>query len=171
MDTPRKPEPSLNRVMLIGRVGRDSEMRYTQSGAAVTNFSLATNYVRRDPTSGDQVPETDWHNIVTWEKLAEICGQFVTKGRRVYVEGRLRIRSWEGQDGQKHQRTEIVANQVILLDSNRQREGEVAPGGATAVGGGFSDAPRPAPASPSRSSGSPFEEPPVDDTDPDGVPF
>jgi single-strand DNA-binding protein len=112
---------SLNKVMLIGNVGRDPEMRYTQGGEPVTTFSLATNRRTRGP---DQQwhDETEWHNVVAWSKLAEQCNEYLTKGRKVYIEGRLQTRSWDGQDGQKKFRTEIVANQMLMLDTQRQRE-------------------------------------------------
>ena len=112
---------SLNKVMIIGNVGRDPEMRYTPSGAPVTSFTVACNYRWTSP-EGEPREETEWFNIVAWNKLAEQCSQYVTKGRKVYIEGRLRTRSWEGQDGQKRYRTEVIATQMILLDS-RQPDG------------------------------------------------
>ena len=106
---------SLNKVMVIGNLGTDPEMRFTPSGNQVTSFRLATT--RTYTTSeGERKQETEWFTVVTWGKLAETCNQFLTKGRRAYVEGRLRTRSWEGQDGQKRFTTEIVANRVIFLD-------------------------------------------------------
>ena len=118
----------LNKVMIIGNVGRDPEMRYTPSGNAVTSFSVAVNR----QWNGQDGPhkETEWFNVVTWNKLAEACSQILTKGQKVYVEGRLQTRSWDGQDGQKHYRTEVVAGTVQFLDSRGQRPG--AP--ATAAG-------------------------------------
>lgn len=105
----------LNRVMIIGNVGTDPEMRFTPNGNPVTSFSVATNrtYSTQDGTKKE---ETEWFSVVAWNKLAETCNQFLGKGRRVYVEGRLRTRSWEGQDGQKHYKTEVIANQVLFLD-------------------------------------------------------
>jgi len=116
---------SLNKVLLIGNVGRDPEMRYLQSGEPVTTFSVATN---RRWTSGDGQPreETEWHNVVAWRKLAEQCNEYLNKGRKVYIEGRLQTRSWDDQaSGQKRFRTEIVADRMIMLDARdpRQREG------------------------------------------------
>ncbi len=110
----------LNKVMIIGNLGRDPEMRYTPNGAAVTTFSVAVN---RRWTSQDGQPqdETEWFNVVAWNKLAETCSQVLSKGRLVYVEGRLRTRSWDGQDGQKHYRTEVIASDVRFLDSGRGR--------------------------------------------------
>ena len=103
------------KIIIAGNLGRDPEMRYTPSGQAVTNFSVATNrqYTASD---GQLVKETTWFRISAWGRLAETCNQFLTKGKRAYVEGSLRTRNWEGQDGQKRSRTEIVANRVIFLD-------------------------------------------------------
>lgn len=106
----------LNKVMIIGRLGRDPEMRYTPNGSAVTSFSVAVSR-RWNSSEGQQQEETEWFNVVTWNKLAEVCNQSLTKGRSVYVEGRLRSRSWDGQDGQKHYRTELIAQTVQFLDS------------------------------------------------------
>ena len=105
----------LNKVMIIGNVGTDPEMRFTPSGSPVTSFRMATSR-SYNSQEGERKQETEWFDVVTWNRLAENCNQFLTKGQRVYVEGRLRTRSWEGQDGQRHQRTEIVANQVLFLD-------------------------------------------------------
>ena len=106
---------SLNKVMLIGNIGSDPEMRFTPTGNPVTSFSMAVsrNFTTRE---GERRQETEWFTVVTWNRLAETCNQFLTKGRRAYVEGRLRTRSWEGQDGQKRFRNEIIANRVVFLD-------------------------------------------------------
>lgn len=110
---------SLNKVQLIGNLTRDPEMRYTPSGAAVCTFGVATN--RNWTTeSGEKKESVEFHNIVAWNKLAEICAQLLKKGRKVYVEGRLSTRSWQGQDGTQKQRTEIVITDMIILD----RKGE-----------------------------------------------
>jgi single-strand DNA-binding protein len=106
----------LNKVMLIGNVGKDPEMRYTANGKAVTTFSVACNRQHSGP-DGERREETDWFDIVTWDKLAELCSQFLTKGRQAYVEGRLQTRSWEGQDGVKRYKTEVVAQTVLFLGS------------------------------------------------------
>jgi single-strand DNA-binding protein len=104
----------LNRVMVIGNLGRDPEMRYTPDGQAVTSFSLAAS---RSLTtrSGQRRDATQWFNVVSWGSLAEICNEYLTKGRRVYVEGELRTRSWEQSGGKKHCRTELVADEMIML--------------------------------------------------------
>jgi single-strand DNA-binding protein len=105
----------LNKVMLIGNVGTDPEMRYTANGNAVTTFRLASSRTYSGP-DGERKEDTEWFTVVTWNKLAETCSQFLQKGRRAYVEGRLQTRSWDGQDGQKRYRTEVIANTVLFLD-------------------------------------------------------
>jgi len=105
----------LNKVIIIGNVGTDPEMRFTPNGNPVTSFPIAAGRTYTTP-EGERKQETEWFNVVTWNRLAEQCNQFLTKGRMAYVEGRLRTRSWEGQDGQKHWRTEIIANRVLFLD-------------------------------------------------------
>lgn len=152
---------SLNRVQLIGNLTRDPELRYTPSGTAVCSFGLATN---RSWTTdnGEKHDETEFHNIVAWNKLAELCSQFLVKGRKVYLEGRLSTREWAGQDGQKRQRTEVVIDDMILLDSK---------GGGAREG----DAPVPtAAAGPKASKKSEPEEDhgaTVEDVAPDDIPF
>ncbi|MCJ7655860.1 MAG: single-stranded DNA-binding protein [Dehalococcoidia bacterium] len=106
---------SLNRVMLIGNVGTDPEMRFTPSGNPVTSFRVATSRVYTT-SEGERRQETEWFTVVAWKKQAESCNQFLTKGQRVYVEGSLRTRSWEGRDGQKRLTVEVVANRVLFLD-------------------------------------------------------
>ncbi len=105
---------SWNRVELIGNLTRDPEMRYTPTGTAVTSFSIATNRVYTTP-DGEKKEEVDFHRIVAWGKLAELCSQLLKKGNRVFVSGRLQNREWEGQDGQKRQTTEIVIEDMIIL--------------------------------------------------------
>lgn len=112
----------LNKVMVIGNVGRDPEMRYTPNGAAVTSFSVAANRRWTTP-EGEQREETEWFNVVMWNKLAETANRYVTKGSKVYIEGRLQTRSWEGQDGQKRYKTEVIAQNLILLDSRSKASG------------------------------------------------
>ncbi len=105
----------LNKVMIIGNLGRDPEMRYTPSGKPVTSFSVAVSRSWVKP-EGERTETTDWFNVVAWGRLAEICSQYLTKGSMVYVEGRLETRSWEAENGQKHFRTEVVASDVNILD-------------------------------------------------------
>lgn len=106
---------NLNKVMIIGNIGTDPEMRFTPNGNPVTTFRIATSRTFTS-SEGERKQETEWFTVVTWNKLAESCNQFLTKGRRAYVEGKLRTRSWEGQDGQKRTRVEIVADRVLFLD-------------------------------------------------------
>jgi single-strand DNA-binding protein len=109
---------SLNKVILIGNLTRDPEMRYTPQGTAVCTFGLATN--RQWVTeSGEKKEDAEFHRLVAWNKLAEICSQLLTKGRKVYVEGRLQTRTWQGQDGAQRNSTEIVVSDMIILDSRR----------------------------------------------------
>jgi len=125
---------SLNKVQLIGNLGRDPEVRYTPSGVAVATFTVATNESWKDQ-DGNTQERTEWHNIVAWRKLAEICGEWLKKGKKVYIEGRLQTRSYDDKNtGTKRYMTEIVADNLIMLDSR---------GGA---GGGESQ-PGPSPAS------------------------
>ncbi len=105
----------LNKVMVIGNLGADPEMRYTADGNALTNFRVASSRNYTTP-EGERREETEWFSVVAWRKLAEQCSQFLQKGRRVYVEGRLRTRSWDTPDGQKRYRTEVVADRVLFLD-------------------------------------------------------
>lgn len=115
---------SLNKVMLIGNLTRDPELRYTPSGAAVCTFGIATNryYVASD---GQKKEETEFIKIVSWNKLAELCSQLLVKGRKVYVEGRMQTRSWETPDGQSRQTTEVVIDDMRILDAKRDFEGPV----------------------------------------------
>lgn len=106
---------SLNKVMIIGNLGSEPEMRFTPKGNPVTSFRVATNRVYTT-ANGERREETEWFNVVAWGRLAEQCNQFLSKGRLVYAEGRLHTRAWESQDGQKHYRTEVIANRVSFLD-------------------------------------------------------
>lgn len=113
---------SLNKVLLIGNLTRDVELRYTPSGTAVATFGLATNRSWSTGDGGERQEETQFHRIVAWSKLAEICGQLLFKGRKVFIEGRLQTRKWTGQDGQARETTEIVAENMMILDT-RNRDG------------------------------------------------
>lgn len=110
-----KGENMLNKVMLIGNLGRDPEMRYTQGGTAVANFTMATKERWKDTKSGEFQERTEWHRIVVWGKLAEICGQYLNKGKLVFIEGRLQTRDWEDKEGNKRSTTEIVASEMKML--------------------------------------------------------
>lgn len=122
---------SVNKVTLIGNLGRDPEVRYTPNGAAVCNVSIATTRNWKDKNSGDKVEETEWHRVVFYDRLAEIAGEYLKKGRSVYVEGRLKTRKWQDKDGKDNYTTEIVAEQMQLLGG---REGSGMGGGG---GGGY----------------------------------
>src|SRR5579885_2128727 len=107
---------SVNKVILIGRVGRDPEVRYTPSGSPVATFSIATDESFKD-RNGQQQQHTEWHRIVAWNKLAEICGEYLTKGKQVYIEGSIRSRQWEDQSGNKRTSYEIIARNMQMLGS------------------------------------------------------
>lgn len=112
---------SLNKVQLIGNLTRDPELRYTASGVAVCSFGLATNRQWTTDT-GEKKEEVEFHNLTAWNKLADICGQLLKKGRKVYIEGRLQTRTWAGADGVQKKTTEIIVLDMILLDSRREGE-------------------------------------------------
>lgn len=114
----------LNKVMIIGNLGRDPEMRYTPSGRPVTTFSVATNRQYTN-AEGEKQTDTEWFNVVAWGKLAEICNQYLSKGRQVYVEGRLQTRRWEDSQGTRHTSVEIVAKEMIMLGSRPSEDDEV----------------------------------------------
>lgn len=109
---------SLNKVQLLGNLGRDPEVRYTAAGKAVATFTIATSFSWRDQNGNDQ-EKTEWHRIVAWGRLGEICGEYLSKGRRVYLEGRIQSRDWEDQDGRKRTTVEIVASDMIMLDGGQ----------------------------------------------------
>ncbi len=112
---------SINKVILIGRLGKDPEVRYTNNGSPVAKFTLATDEAFKD-RSGEQQRRTEWHTIVAWGKLAEICGEYLTKGKQVYVEGSIRSRQWEDQTGNKRTAYEIVARDMKMLGSKAESE-------------------------------------------------
>ncbi len=131
----------VNKVILVGNLGRDPELRHTPQGQAVANFTMATseNWMGRD---GQKQERTEWHRVVVWGKLAELCGKYLAKGRKAYIEGKLQTRSWDNKEGQKQYTTEIVANVVQFLDSagagagaSRSNDGF----GAPSHGGGGDD--------------------------------
>lgn len=155
----------VNKVILIGNLGRDPETRYMPSGGAVTNVTVATSETWKDKQSGENQERTEWHKVVFFNKLAEIAGQYLKKGSKVYVEGSLRTRSYD-KDGQKHYATEIVADQMQMLDG---RGGGGGGGGGADAGfdHGF-DQPAAAPAAAPR--GKPAQAAPAADFD-DDIPF
>ena len=143
---------SINRATIIGNVGRDPELRYTPSGAAVCNVTIATSRNWKDKTSGEKVEETEWHRVVFYDRLAEIAGEYLKKGRSVYVEGRLKTRKWTDKEGVERYTTEIVAENMQMLGGREDGE-QPAP---TAL----RQAPKPAP----KSSATGFDD--MDDSDP-----
>jgi single-strand DNA-binding protein len=154
---------SVNKVILIGNLGRDPETRYSADGAAITNITLATTDRWKDKASGEMKEQTEWHRVAFFGRLAEIAGEYLRKGRPVYIEGRLRTRKWQDKEGQDRYTTEIVADQMQMLGS---REGA----GAPAAPGEMDDAPAPAPA---RSGGGrPAQKPAANIADlDDDIPF
>lgn len=114
---------SLNRVQLIGNLTRDPDMKQLPGGQVVATFGVATNFAWTDQ-SGQKQQKTEFHNVVVWRKLAEICGQYLKKGSKIYIEGRLQTREWEGEDGVKRYRTEIIAENMIMLDGRKGEMGE-----------------------------------------------
>src|SRR5712692_9068387 len=150
---------SVNKVILIGRLGKDPEIKYTPSGAPVAKFSLATDEVFKDRT-GEQQRRTEWHSIVAWSKLAEICGEYLTKGKQVYIEGSIRSRQWEDQSGNKRTAYEIVAREMKMLGSRADTEA------ATAGASAGAPAERPASERPA-----PQEPPAVSEITDDDIPF
>jgi single-strand DNA-binding protein len=149
---------SINKVILIGNLGRDPEVRYTPNGAAVCNVSVATTRNWKDKNSGDKVEETEWHRVVFYDRLAEIAGEYLKKGRPLYVEGRLKTRKWQDKDGKDNYTTEIVAEQLQLLGGRESGGGGGGYGGGQAQGGG-DDYSQEAPAAPSRPAARPAAAP------------
>ncbi len=141
---------SLNKVMLIGNLGKDPEVRFTASGQAVASFSLATSEKFKGK-SGDMEERTEWHNITLWGKLAEIAGEYLSKGKTVYIEGRLQTRKWQDKNGNDRYTTDIVGDKMQMLSAKGERSG----------GGDTSSAPK-------AGGGSSYEEPPFQDDD---IPF
>jgi single-strand DNA-binding protein len=156
---------SVNKVILIGNLGRDPEVRYAPSGSAICNVTIATSRQWKDKTSGEKQEETEWHRVVFYDRLAEIAGEYLKKGRPVYVEGRLKTRKWTDKDGVEKYTTEIVADQMQLLGGREgMGDGESRGSGAApraSGGAGGNAAPRPAPQKSSTS---------FDDMD-DDIPF
>ena len=145
---------SINKVILVGRLGRDPELKYTASGTPFCRFSMATDEGWTDKGSGERTERTEWHNIVVWDKLAEICNNYLTKGRMVYIEGSLQTREWDDQEGNKRKTTEVRARDMVLL------------GGPPGEGGGGGGARRPSgplPGGEGQGGGSPITD--------DDIPF
>ena len=147
----------VNKVILVGNLGKDPETRYMPSGGAVTNITVATSESWKDKTSGQQQERTEWHRVVFFNRLAEIAGEYLKKGSKVYIEGSLRTRKWQGQDGQDRYTTEIVAAEMQMLDSRS--------GGGM---GGYEEPPVPTEAP--QAASKPAAKPMADDFD-DDIPF
>ena len=122
---------SVNKVILVGRLGKDPDVRYTTEGTPVTNFSVATDETFTD-RAGDKQTHTQWHRVVAWKKLAEICGEHLHKGRQVYIEGSLRSRKWQGRDGNERTSFEVVASRMVMLGS--KNGSQQAPSGTNGKG-------------------------------------
>jgi len=159
----------LNKVMLIGRLGADPEVRYMPSGGAVTTLSLATSRRWKDRQTGERREETEWHRVVMFNRLAEIAGEYLKKGSQAYIEGHIRTRKWQAQDGQDRYTTEIVADSMNMLDS---RSGGTSDFGGEQTQGGYSrPAAQPQQPAPQSSSGSMPPPPPNYDDFDDDIPF
>ena len=115
---------SVNKAILVGNLGSDPEVRYTAGGNAVTTFNIATNERWTDKNTGEKQERTEWHRIVAWGRLAEICGEYLSKGRQIFIEGRIQTRTWEDRDGNKKYTTEIVANNMVMLGGASGRTAE-----------------------------------------------
>jgi len=168
---------SVNKVILVGNLGRDPEVRYSPEGSAICNLSLATTSQWKDKNSGEKREETEWHRVVMYNRLAEIAGEYLKKGRPVYIEGRLKTRKWQDKDtGADRYSTEIVADQMQMLGGREGGDGGGYGGGG---GGGYDDAPqqqrapRPAPASrPAPQRAAPAQNNPANLSDmDDDIPF
>jgi single-strand DNA-binding protein len=160
----------INKVILIGNLGSDPEVRYMPSGAAVANVNIATSESWKDKNTGEQQERTEWHRVVFFNRLGEIAGQYLRKGSKVYVEGRLQTRKWQDQSGQDRYTTEIVANEMQMLDSRSGSTGfdassEPPPYGSAQPPGGGAPAPGPAAAA---GSG---QKPALDNDFDDDIPF
>lgn len=132
-------QKGVNKVILLGRIGKDPETRYTTSGAAITNISIATSESWRDKQSGEMQERTEWHKVVFFNRLAEVAGEYLRKGAQVYVEGSLRTRKWQDQSGQDRYTTEIVANEMQMTGSRQDQDGNRGEPGAKSgrKAGGF----------------------------------
>ena len=164
----------LNKVMLIGRLGADPEVRYLPSGGAVTTIRLATSRRWKDKQTGERKEETEWHRVVFFSRLAEIAGEYLKKGSQAYIEGRIRTQKWQGQDGQDRYSTEIVADSMNMLDSRSggtsEFGGEQSPGGYSAPSSRPANPPQQSAPQNDSGSSTPPAPPNYDDFD-DDIPF
>jgi len=159
----------LNKAMLIGRLGKDPDLRFTQGGLAVANFTVATNEEWMDKAAGEKKERTEWHRIVVFGKLAEICGEYLAKGKQVYLEGRLQTRSWE-QDGVTKYTTEIVASDMQMLDPKSASGAYGNAGGNAGNNAGYSNNQQTAGPSSQQQAPAPAAAPPSGNFD-DDIPF
>jgi len=163
---------SVNKVILVGNLGKDPELRYTAAGTAVATFSLATTERYKD-RDGNPQQKTEWHNIVAWRQLAEICGKYLHKGKQIYVEGKIQNRSYDDRDGNKRYISEVVINEMQMLgsrDDNQQGGGNYGGGQTSSYSPGNQPAQsQPAPGGGGQQVGKPFEEPTFNDDD--EIPF
>ncbi len=166
---------SLNKVQLIGHLGKDPELRYTSNGQAVASFSIATNESYKPAGSEEWQERTEWHNVVAWGRLAEIASEYLGKGKQAYIEGRLQTRSWDDQNGVKRYTTEVVASELILLGGRGESGGGARPPHPADT---YAAAPQSAPASTGAAAAPTYtgkvaerQAPPVQDAPPDDIPF
>ena len=157
---------SVNKVIIIGNLGRDPEVRYTPNGSAVCNIGVATTRTWKAKDSGDKVEETEWHRVVFYDRLAEIAGEYLKKGRSVYVEGRLKTRKWQDKDGVEKYTTEIIAEEMKMLGGREGMGGGADEGG----GGGYSERPQPASRPAAAAKAAPKSSTGFDNMD-DDIPF
>ena len=160
---------SVNKVILIGNLGKDPEVRYAPSGSAICNVTIATSRVSKDKTSGERQEQTEWHRVVMFDRLAEIAGEYLKKGKSVYIEGRLQTRKWTDKEGVERYSTEIIANEMTMLGG---REGGGGGGAGDEMGSAQAPAPRSAPAARSAPAPKPASKSSTgfDDMD-DDIPF
>ena len=159
---------SVNKVIIVGNLGKDPEVRYAPSGSAICNITVATSRQWKDKTSGEKQEETEWHRVVFYDRLAEIAGEYLKKGRPVYVEGRLKTRKWTDKEGVEKFTTEIVAAEMQLLGG---REGGSGGGGDDSGGGGQRSAPAPRPAAGRPAASTPAKSSTGFDDMDDDIPF
>ncbi len=115
---------SVNKVILVGHLGKDPEVRYLESGVARVHFTIATTESYKDRNSGERISQTEWHNVVLWRKLAEVAEKYLKKGNAVYIEGKLRSRNWQDRDGNARYITEVMGDNMVLLDRNNKSQNE-----------------------------------------------
>ena len=160
---------SVNKVIIIGNLGRDPEVRYTPNGSAVCNVGVATTRTWKNKDSGDKVEETEWHRVVFYDRLAEIAGEYLKKGRSVYVEGRLKTRKWQDKDGAEKYTTEIIAEEMKMLGGREGMGGGADDGGGEASGG-YGSRPQPASRPAATAKAAPKSSTGFDNMD-DDIPF